>query len=195
MSFDPVLHVLAGPNGAGKTTFYERVLQPATGLPFVNADVIAARRWPHAAAMHGHEAAQLAAAERARRIADRRSFVAETVFSHESKLQLIRDANDAGFHVTLHVVLIPEELAVARVVDRVANGGHHVPENKIRERYRRLWSLIAEAITLAEQAIVYDNTTATSPFRLVATFVDGRPVDQPTWPKWTPSELTDLTRD
>ena len=40
---DPVLHLLAGPNGAGKSTFYQEILGPATGLPFVNADEIASQ--------------------------------------------------------------------------------------------------------------------------------------------------------
>jgi len=44
----PVLHLLAGPNGSGKSTFVAEVLQEVTHLPFVNADVIAAHRWPDA---------------------------------------------------------------------------------------------------------------------------------------------------
>lgn len=40
----PILHLLAGPNGSGKTTYVERVLD--LGLPFINADAIAARLWP-----------------------------------------------------------------------------------------------------------------------------------------------------
>lgn len=189
MSPDPVLHAIAGPNGAGKTTFYEHVLGPVTHLDFVNADVIAAARWPNEAATHAYEAAALAAEQRAQRIAQRRSFVTETVFSHESKLDLLRDAQQAGFHVTLHVVLIPEELAVARVVDRVANGGHHVPEEKIRARFKRSWPLLRAAIADADQAYVYDNTTTAHPFRLVASFTNGNPIDDPTWPSWTPTAL------
>lgn len=189
MSPDPVLHVLAGPNGAGKTTFYEYVLRPATGLPFVNADVIAAQRWPIATAEHGYDASRLAAHERTQRMESRESFVTETVFSHESKLDLLRDARAAGFHVTLHVVLIPEQLAVARVVDRVANGGHHVPEAKVRARFARLWALLRTAIAIADQAFVYDNTSASEPFRLVVSFENGRPTDEPVWPTWTPTAL------
>ena len=34
----PVLYLIVGPNGAGKTTLFERVIGPATGLEFVNAD-------------------------------------------------------------------------------------------------------------------------------------------------------------
>ena len=189
MSSDPVLHVLAGPNGAGKTTFYEYVLRPATGLPFVNADAIAAQRWPITTAEHGYDASRLAAEERARRLESRESFVTETVFSHESKLDLLRDARAAGFHVTLHVVLIPEQLAVARVVDRVANGGHHVPEAKVRARFARLLALLRTAIAIADQAFVYDNTSASEPFRSVVSFENGRPTDEPEWPAWTPTAL------
>jgi len=189
LSADPVLHAIAGPNGAGKTTFYEFVLGPVTRLHLVNADFIAGARWSDAAAAHAYEAAALAAEERAQRIAQRRSFVAETVFSHESKLDLLREARGAGFHVTLHVVLIPEELAVARVVERVANGGHYVPEEKIRARFGRLWHLLRAAIATADEVYVYDNTTTADPFRLVASFINGHPVDDPVWPSWTPTAL------
>lgn len=65
----PVLHVLAGPNGAGKSTLAGRVLQPQTYLPIVNADAIAAERWPDAQVEHAYEAARLAAIERDRLLA------------------------------------------------------------------------------------------------------------------------------
>lgn len=191
---DPVLHVVAGPNGAGKTTFYAKVLGPVTHLRFVNADVVAADRWPESPAEHAYEAAALAAEERARLIAARQSFATETVFSHESKVALIRDAEDAGYRVVLHVVLIPEELAVARVVDRVANGGHAVPEEKVRARFSRLWRHVRDAIAVAGEAHVYDNTRAADPFRLVASFLDGRVVGSPRWPAWTPQDLRDAGR-
>ncbi len=59
-----------------------------------------------------------------------RSFIAETVFSHPSKLELIDTAHAAGYTVVVHVVLIPEELAVQRVSHRVSAGGHDVPEGQ-----------------------------------------------------------------
>jgi predicted ABC-type ATPase len=186
---DPVLHVVAGPNGAGKTTFYVKVLGPVTGLGFVNADVIAADRWPDDQMGHAYEAARLAAEDRVRRIEARASFATETVFSHGSKVTLLRDAKRAGYRVVLHIVLIPEDLAVARVVDRVANGGHEVPEEKVRARFGRLWRHLHDAIAVADEAYVYDNTTAAQPFRRVATFVNGHVVGTPQWPGWTPDDL------
>ncbi|HYD10112.1 MAG TPA: zeta toxin family protein [Acidimicrobiales bacterium] len=186
---DPVLHLIAGPNGAGKSTLFELVIGPATGLELVNADVIAAERWPDDTAARAYEAARLAAARRDELLAARASFVTETVFSHESKVSLVKVAADTGYLVTLHVVAVPEDLAVARVANRVENGGHFVPEEKVRARYQRLWHLIADAIASAETTHVYDNSSASTPFRVVATFERGVEVAKPSWPRWTPKAL------
>jgi predicted ABC-type ATPase len=180
---DPVLHLLAGPNGAGKSTFYETVIGPATHLEFVNADVIAAQRWPDDPAGH-----------RSKLIERRASFVTETVFSHPSKLELVHDAVDAGYLVTLHVVMVPKALSVARVASRVAVGGYAVPKDKIRKRYARLWPLVASAIIAVDSAIVYDNSRAARPFRVVATFERGSLVGEPVWPAWTPEVLRNAAR-
>jgi predicted ABC-type ATPase len=183
------LDVIAGPNGAGKSTFVELTLAPLLpGSVFVNADEIAKRRWPQEPAAHAYEAARIAAETRAKLIELGRPFIAETVFSHPSKLELIDAAHGARYTVVLHVLLIPEELAVARVAHRVQAGGHPVAENKIRERYQRLWALIAEAILRCEQATVYDNSGLKGP-RIVAQMSDGFIVGSPAWPAWTPPAL------
>jgi len=186
---DPILHVIAGPNGAGKTTFYEEVIAPIP-LEFVNADMIAAQRWPGDEVAHGYEAARIAAISRDAMFAAGASFATETVFSHPSKVDLVRRAMNDGYKVTLHIILIPEGLAVARVADRVINGGHAVPESKIRERHHRLWAHVVDAIELATVAHVYDNTSARDPFRLIATYVAGQLTYQLEWPSWTPKAFT-----
>lgn len=184
----PVLHLVAGPNGAGKTTFYEEILA-STHLPFINADRIARERWPDDAEARAYEAAAVAAEERRKAISEGRSFVAETVFSHPSKVDLVRRARAAGYRVHLHVILVPEELAVQRVRARVDAGGHPVPEEKIRTRYRRLWTLVRQAIELADRAEVLDNGRAAQPFRRVASFERGVLVGSADWPPWTPADL------
>ena len=155
----PVLHVVAGPNGSGKTTLCTRVLIPATRLPFVNADEIARERG---------------------------SFIAETVFSHPSKLDLVLRAGAAGYLVTLHVVLVPEELSVARVRLRAEQGGHTVPIAKVRARYRRLWPLLQKAGLAADETVVYDNSRAAAPFRVVARYRNGQSELAAAWPQWSP---------
>ncbi|OBH20204.1 ATPase [Mycolicibacter terrae] len=202
------LDLVVGPNGAGKSTFVALTLAPL--LPaalFVNADEIAKSRWPDEVAARAYDAARVAAQTRLALIEHGRSFIAETVFSHESKLDLIRTAHAAvpaspllrraslnrrahahDYTVVLHAVLIPEALAVQRVRYRVAAGGHAVPEEKIRDRYHRLWPLVAEAIGKADIATVYDNSHPTGP-RIVAQFAGGAEIGELAWPAWTPEAL------
>lgn len=166
----PVLHILAGPNGSGKTTFVHEILQPITRLPFINADEIAADRWP----------------------GRRTSFITETVFSHPSKRDLVEWAFTTGYLVELHVMLVPEDLSVARVAYRVSRGGHTVPEAKIRERYRRLWLLVADAQKIADRCTFYDNSRSATPFAPVARFERGHPAGPAYWPAWASADLKSL---
>ncbi|MDT5146715.1 MAG: hypothetical protein QOC58_1360 [Mycobacterium sp.] len=184
------LDLIVGPNGAGKSTFVEFTL--ARLLPrsaFVNADAIAKRRWPAEPAAHAYEAARSAAETRAKLIELRRSFIAETVFSHPSKLELIETAHAADYTVVLHALIIPEELAVLRVNCRVQAGGHDVPEDKIRQRFQRLWALVGTAIARCDSATVYDNSALKGP-RIVAQMSGGHLIGASRWPTWSPPELS-----
>jgi predicted ABC-type ATPase len=184
------LDLVVGPNGAGKSTFVDFTLMPSLppSTPFVNADEIARQRWPGDPQAHSYDAAEVAAATREALVAAREPFIAETVFSHPSKLELIRNAQQAGFSVFLHVLMVPEEQSVARVAARVAAGGHAVPEVKIRARHRRLWPHVATAVALVEEARVYDSSHRTGPV-LAAKLVQGVLVDTARWPAWAPPAL------
>ena len=180
----PLLHLLAGPNGSGKTTFYEQLLGPVTGLPFINADVIARELWPGSDRDRSYEAAKVAERRRDELIEQRRSFIAETVFSHPSKVELIRQAQSSGFLVVVHVILVPLALSMRRVEARVLHGGHDVPVEKQRERFPRLWPLIADALLLADEGFVYDNGSAKEPYRVIAHFENGKLIGDADWPAW-----------
>ncbi|OBH50243.1 AAA family ATPase [Mycobacterium sp. E2479] len=183
------LDLVVGPNGAGKSTFIAFTLAPLLpGSLVVNADEIARQRWPEDPASHSYDAARIAADTRAKLIELGRSFIAETVFSHPSKLDFIHAARDAGFTVALHVLLVPEDLAVERVRHRVTAGGHDVPETKIRQRHRRLWAPVSEAIALSDLATVYDNSRLRGP-RIAAQLSGGLTVGAPEWPTWGPQNL------
>jgi predicted ABC-type ATPase len=188
------LDLVVGPNGAGKSTFVRLTLASAVrdGVVVVNADEIARDRWPEDPEGHSYDAARIAARRRADLIKGGESFITETVFSHPSKLDLIDDAHRAGYVVTLHVLLIPQHLALPRVRLRVESGGHDVPARKVVERYERLWPLVATALTRADSATVYDNVALAGP-RPVARFAQGVPVGEVRWPPWTPDALCKLT--
>ena len=184
------LDLVVGPNGAGKSTFVELTLAPLLpGSVFVNADEIARQRWPEDPASHSYDAARIAADTRATLIERESSFIAETVFSHPSKVELVVAAKAAGYTVVLHVLIIPEDLAVERVVHRILAGGHAVPADKVRQRHRRLWSLVADAIPRCDGAIVYDGSVIRGP-RIVAQISGGDVIGAPSWPTWAPDELT-----
>ncbi|NLA34238.1 MAG: AAA family ATPase [Actinobacteria bacterium] len=184
------LDLVVGSNGAGKSTFIALVLAPLLpGSVIVNADEIARRTWPGDSEAHAYEAARIAAATRSALISQGRTFIAETVFSHPSKLDLLDEAHARDFTVVVHALLIPEELAVERVARRVSAGGHRVPEGKIRDRYRRLWSLVVSALERADLATVYDNSTIEGP-RICARMAAGQIIGAPEWPEWAPAPLT-----
>jgi len=186
------LDLIVGPNGAGKSTLFARVIEPPRpGLPFVNADRIAADRFGSEAEARSYEAAEIAARARTALIDARLDFCTETVFSHESKLELVAVAAAAGYDVVLHVVLIPAALSGPRVAARVATGGHSVPEEKIRTRYDRIWPLVAAAVPMVRDAVFWDNSTLEGPVE-VATFRRGLPDAPPRWPAWCPPVIAAL---
>lgn len=188
---NPRLDLVVGCNGAGKSSLVREVLsRRLPRSPFVNADEIAALVYPDDPEGHSYEAAGRAEAVRDELLVARRSFIAETVFSHPSKLKLLTRAHHSGFRVVLHVVMVPEDTAVQRVARRVAAGGHSVPEDKIRGRYRRLWDNVVIAVGMADQAYVYDNSA--NHMSLVGEYRSGIPLSPPRWPDWAPDALRSI---
>ncbi|EMD81678.1 zeta toxin family protein [Pacificimonas flava] len=167
--------VLAGPNGAGKSTLYATRVAPTFAGPFINADIIQRDEMGNASPEASYEAARIASSRRDEFIAEGRDFVTETVFSHSSKLDLIDKARSNGFTVVvMHVGVNSPDLSVERVKARVGEGGHAVPEEKIRARYGRNASIIREAVLKVNRAIVFDNSRLNRPPMHCLTFSNGR---------------------
>lgn len=177
---------IAGPNGSGKTTFYETRIAPTIVAPFINADQIQRDELRDANPEASYDAARIAEERRREHLKHGKSFVTESVFSHPSKVDLVSDAKAAGFRVMLfHIGVGRPTLSVARVEERVKEGGHDVPADKIRKRYRRSASLIRKAALIADIAHVYDNSSLNQPPRRVLSLNNGKLeyVDEalPTW--------------
>lgn len=177
MSARPVMILLTGPNGAGKSTFFEHVVKPLMDKfdgQFINADEIEKELWPNGGG-DSYRAARAAARLRAAHIVDGKSFAAETVFSHPSKLDELQSAVDAGF--LTHVVFVGvknADISVARVASRVEHGGHNVPEDKIRERYVRNQQILLQAIPIAHRVDVFDNSIAGANHQKMLVFKQGK---------------------
>ena len=93
------------------------------------------------------------------------SFTFETVMSDSSKIRFIEKARATGYRTYLYYVATLDPLInVSRVANRVATGGHPVPENKIRERYFRSLDLLSSAIRISDRAYIWDNSDQVARF-------------------------------
>ncbi len=167
------LWILAGGNGAGKSTFYNLYLA-RRGIKFVNADLIAKEISSESAEDVSYQAATIAAKIREDLIAKGVSFCFETVFSHESKIDFIAQAKAQGYKVILiYIHLTTSALNEARVQQRVAEGGHSVPPEKIHSRIPRTMKHIRTALTLVDEAWLLNNSLRDDPFRQTVVYKSG----------------------
>ena len=137
-SHRPSVVILAGPNGAGKSTAAPELLQGELSVnEFVNADVIA-----RGLSAFDPDRAAIAAGRvmlgRLNELAHQReTFAFETTLASRSLAPWLRDLRTSGYAVhLLFLWLSSPDLAVQRVADRVRSGGHGVPHETIRRRYR-----------------------------------------------------------
>ncbi|MFT5133539.1 MAG: putative ABC-type ATPase [Gammaproteobacteria bacterium] len=173
MAISKQLWLLAGGNGAGKSTFYQTRLAPL-GLPFVNADIIAAELYPESPEAYSYKAAQVAEEIRNKLLQDGLSFCFETVFSHPSKIDFTAQAKTLGYEIILVFIhLESTSLNKARVSQRVSEGGHNVPDEKVEARVIRTLGHIKTAIPLCDHVRILDNSYANDPFQQIATIRDG----------------------
>lgn len=139
MANAPTAIVLAGINGSGKTTASRAILAETLKLmTFVNADVIALGLCgfdPNRAAL---EAGRIML-ERLHKLAERREdFAFETTLAARTYAGWLKSLRQNGYDIhLLYFWLKSPELAIGRVANRVKAGGHHVPDDTIRQRYSR----------------------------------------------------------
>jgi len=133
----PRVIIIAGPNGAGKTTFAREFLPHEADCPvFVNADLIAAGIAPFAPENAAVRAGRLMLEELSNHFVARTSFAFETTLSGRGYLRLIEKWQAAGYRVKIiFLQLASADEAIARVAQRVKQGGHNIPEAVIRRRF------------------------------------------------------------
>lgn len=158
---DRRVQIIAGPNGAGKTTFAREYLPRSVACPtFLNADLIAAGLSPFAPEQAAARAARLMLVEMDALTARGESFGFETTLAGRGYVRRIAAWQRAGYRITLVYLSLPSpEMAVARVAERVQQGGHDVPEDVIRRRFvagRRNFDQVYRPIV--DEWALYDNT-------------------------------------
>lgn len=129
--------ILAGPNGAGKTTFAREFLPREAQCPtFVNADLIAAGLSPFRPESAAMRAGRLMLELISELVARGESFAYETTLADRGYARHIPSWQADGYEVSLVFLALPSaELAIQRVSERVAQGGHFIPDEVVHRRF------------------------------------------------------------
>jgi len=179
-------YLIHSPNGSGKST-YTRAIRESLGVPVIDPDWearLVRPDAPQAAAVEGGKQA----IKRARAyLVNNQSFAAETTLAGKTYLRMMAEAKQKGWLINLiYVGVASVETSIDRVAQRVAQGGHNVPEEDIRRRYTRSLANLPIAIELADRATILDNSTAAG-HQPIAIVENGRVVEQvrelPEWIK------------
>lgn len=165
----PNLYIIAGCNGAGKTTASYTVLPEMLNCKeFVNADEIARGISPFQPDKAAIDAGKIMLTRIKELINLKVDFSFETTLSARYFVTLINEAQRQGYYVTLVFFWLNSiELALQRVKMRVSEGGHDIPEETIKKRYKMgIKNLIKMYIPVCDYWIVVNNSN--SPFQLIA---------------------------
>jgi predicted ABC-type ATPase len=145
------------------------------GVPFINADIIAKEAFPDDPVSNSHKAARIAEELRFEKLRQGNSFCFETVFSHVSKIDFIATAKATGYQVILVFIHVGNtDLNQARVSQRVFDGGHAVPADKILSRIPRTLDNVKAAIPLCDEVHMLDNSRLDDPFKRVISIINGQ---------------------
>jgi predicted ABC-type ATPase len=133
------VYIIAGSNGSGKTTFAKKFLPNyAKCQNFVNADLIALGLSPFSPRAAAMKAGRLVL-EQIHGLAEKKcDFAFETTLSGKSYVTLLNMLKGKGYNINLFFLWIPSaELALARIKERVSEGGHDVPVEDVKRRFSR----------------------------------------------------------
>jgi len=152
--------IIAEPNGAGKTTFATEFLPREAECPnFINADLIAAGISPFRPEASSIQAAKMMLEMMKKYVEKGESFSFETTLSGKNYGKLIPEWQKKGYKIKLFYLKLPDsEFAIARVNQRVKEGGHSVPEDVIRRRFKTGWNNFQRLYkNLVDEWALYEN--------------------------------------
>jgi predicted ABC-type ATPase len=169
--------MIAGPNGSGKTTVTVllRRDQWSEGVEYINPDDIAKEKfgdWNSRDAILS--AANWAQNRREELLKQNAGIAFETVFSAPDKIDFLERAKAEGYFLRIFFVSTSDpRINASRVTQRVMDGGHTVPLEKIVSRYNKSMINLAAAIEIADRVYLYDNSIENAEARLCARVSDG----------------------
>lgn len=158
----PELIMIAGPNGSGKTSVTQKFLHHewGEGIVYINPDEVADKifgDWNSDSSVL--KAANYCTEWRERCLKERTSFVFETVFSSQDKIDFLLRAKQAGFFIRVFFIATHHpSINAARIANRVMEGGHDVPITKIISRFYKSIMNCEVIAKFVDRLYVYDNS-------------------------------------
>lgn len=158
----PVCHIVAGANGSGKSTFSLCFLpRYAACLEFVNPDLIAAGLSPLAPTHAALKAGKLVLERIGTLSAGRKDFGFETTLSGRGYLSVLKTLHAIGYRLHLYYLWTPGcDLLFSRIRQRVAAGGHTVPDQDVRRRRERSLQNLEGYSEVMDKVRIFDNSEA-----------------------------------
>lgn len=155
-----VLYIIGGPNGAGKTTAAFNLLPDVfKTIEFINADEIAKGISPLNPEGVAIQAGRIMLNRIDTLLAERKSFAFESTLSGLSYLELIDKAKQLGYYVVLFFVWLKKaDLSIERVASRVRKGGHNIPIEVIKRRYKKGIDNFVKYSDAVDDCYLYDNS-------------------------------------
>jgi len=176
----PRLWIVAGPNGSGKSSFVGTgIFEALTNTPEhpgallrLNPDRLALTLGAERPDLKGDalalEAARRNDAALDETIEQRRSLLVETVLSTDKLMSRVERATTYGYWIGLVFLLLRRpDINVMRVAARVAQGGHDVPEDRIRRRWTNSIQNLPVFAKKAAGLWVFDNSVVGGPMSLL----------------------------
>ena len=185
--------IFAGVNGAGKSTFYNmsQDIPDFKETVRINTDEIVREIGNWQSDADQMKAGRIGIKLRNVAIRQGKSFNEETTLCGKTIIKLFEKLKENGYKINLYYVgLKNSDIALVRIKNRVANGGHNIPAEKVRKRYEESINNLEKVIPLCDSVSVFDNSES---FRRLATTKEGKLIQKADKvPFWFNSKLKNL---
>ena len=157
------IYLFAGPNGSGKSSVIANYISfyGLDDVEYICPDIYASELFGAINDIYERygKAMDFAEYKRERLLKEGKSMIIETVLSRSDKLDFVKKAKVSGYKiVSIFVSTESADINCARVKRRVSEGGHDVPEEKIRSRYIKSMDNLPLLSELSDELYVYDNS-------------------------------------
>ena len=155
------VYIIAGPNGSGKTTFAKKFLPDYTKCQnFVNADLIAQGLSPFSTQISAIRAGRVVLEQLHYYANKNMDFAFESTLSGKTYINFFKELKRKGYNLHLFFLWIPSPgLALSRIKDRVAEGGHDVPKQDVCRRFgRSIYNFFKFYRPLLNSWMLFDNS-------------------------------------